>query len=131
VICDRFQYTVEVEVLSSETPALRATHKYTINVLAPKATLALGSWRLGYSYGPELGEPSYDGVVVEAKGELHDEDNAPGTCKYAGGELTFTLEVAPGAVFEYKGSGAGSSGPFSGLWGSPGKLEKAFIFERG
>ena len=123
-------YVFEVEVVDSETPALRATHRYAIYVKAPQVTLALGSWKLGYSYGPELIDPSYDGVVVEAKGKLHDEDNAPGTWKYAGGEITFTLEVAPGAVFEYKGSGPGPSGPFTGFWGNPGgKLEKAFSFE--
>jgi hypothetical protein len=124
------KYTVEVEMLDSGAPTLRATHKYTIDVKAPKATLALGSWELGFSYGPELGEPNFDGVVVEPKGKLHDEDHAPGTWKYANGQITFTLEVAQGDVFEYKGSGPGPDGPFSGLWGSPGKLEKAFIFER-
>jgi hypothetical protein len=124
------KYTVKIEVFDSETPALRTTHKYTINVKAPKASLALGSWELGYSYGPELGEPNYDGVLVEPKGKLHDEDGAPGIWKYANGQITFTLEVAQGDVFEYKGSGPGPSGPFTGLWGSPGRLEKAFIFER-
>jgi Putative Ig domain len=124
-------YSYAVKVTDSSVPALTGTRRYTVKVKSkPSTGLALGEWRLAYSYSSELGPfPNFDGVIVEPNGKLKDEDFAPGTWSLNGTTLRFTLEVARGDVFEYVGTGTGPDGPFDGLWGNAPTLEKAFSFK--
>jgi hypothetical protein len=121
-------YSFVLQATDSAEPAHTGSHRYTIRVNAGSGP-PLGAWKLGYAMASEPENTHFDGFTLEAGGNLHDEDGAPGHWTYKPGHLTFTLELAGGSVvYEYVGTGSGTAGPFSGTYYLNSTPEGTFTF---